>query len=197
MTATASSFAALVTPFFGRTVISTDKTGAESRFTIVKLADKIGTMKDGTKAEYVVLVNSADVGVMLNLHPQHAKRLLTKGEDSGLVMAMDLNYIAPETAAEPVVETAPETVVNTAPETAEETAAEPVVETAAEPVVETAAEPVAKVSKKSLCVVMFTEMTTAGKPRKEIIARMMAELQLSVPGANTYYQNCKSGAWTV
>lgn len=78
----ASLFANLV----GRTVLAEGKDGnADTRYKIASLStDKTGTMKDGTKGEYVVLQREDDTAVVMNLHPNAAKKLFTKGEDSGL-----------------------------------------------------------------------------------------------------------------
>lgn len=51
-------------------------------FKVAKLADKIGTMKNGDKAEYVVLTNKNDEAVVIMLHPNVAKKLFEKGEDT-------------------------------------------------------------------------------------------------------------------
>ncbi len=168
------TFASLIAPLFGRAVIATDKDGAETRYTIAKLADKIGTLKDGSKGEYVVLTKDGETGVVMNIHPNTAKKLATKGEG-------DMLKLVPADAAE-----------SSEPAASTEAAAEAGAEQAA-PQDEAPAPEAPKVTKKSQTLDIFRAM--AGKPRKEIIAEMKAKLGLSDAGANTYYQNCKSGAW--
>ncbi len=201
--ATVSAIAALITPLFGRTVLSFDKAGAESRYTIARLSDKIGTLKDGSKGEYVVLTKDGETGVVLNIHPNTAKKLAAKGEGDNLKLVptaelseAEYQLAANKLAAEGVTVVEPEGGVPIGSEVVvatEGAAAEATEQTA--PVDEAPAPAAAKVSKKSQTVAIFKELTAAGKPRKEIIAKMKADLGISDACCNTYYQNCKSGAW--
>lgn len=177
---TAPTIASLITPLIGRAVIATDKHGAETMFTIAKLSDKIGTLKDGTKGEYVVLTKDGETGVVLNVHPNTAKKLATKGEGDMLKLVPAAEGNGAEPAASGEGENG-----DAAPNDA-----------AAAPVDEAPEAKEPKVTKKSQTIAIFTEMTAAGKVRKDIIAKMKTDLGLSDSGANTYYQNCKSGAWT-
>lgn len=52
-----------------------------------------------------------------------------------------------------------------------------------------------KVSKKDQTIAIVHAGWKAGLQRKDIIAQLRTELNMGVPGANTYYQNVKSGAW--
>lgn len=213
---TQSLIASLVLPLIGRTVISTDKTGAETRFTIARLADKIGTLKDGSKGEYVVLTKDGETGVVINMHPNTAKKLAKTANADNFSLLIDLKTTP---IAEPVAGTELDAADQAAVQ-AELDAANGVTPSEklatyladadkdeageahtkehghldVKPAAEVPAEAKAP-SKKSRTVAMFKEMTAEGKPRKDIIAKMKSELGLSAPGANTYYQNCKSGAW--
>lgn len=189
---TVSAFAALASAFIGRAVLATDKTGDESRFTIARLSDKIGTLKDGSKGEYLVLTKDGESAVVMNIHPQSAKRLLTKGEESGMKLVEAEAALSTDEQAEVQAELAAEVAPAVEPEAA--APAKKAKKVKAEPEVPAVAEDKAP-SKKALTVAMYKEMTAAGKPRKDIIARMKSELNLSAPGANTYYQNCKGGRW--
>lgn len=196
MTQATSTIAALITPLIGRTVIATDKTGVESRYTVAKLSDKIGTLKDGSKGEYVVLTKDGETGVVLNLHPNTAKKLATKGAGDQLTLvpvdgatdSIDRTALSAEPAA------AEEAKGNgTEDSQGSDTPADEAPAANAAPADEPAAAKAPRVTKKSQTVAIFQSM--AGKARKEIIAEMKTQLGLSDAGANTYYQNCKSGAW--
>lgn len=197
MTAPVSAIAALIAPLLGRTVIATDKHGAESTYTITKLSDKIGTLKDGSKGEYVILSKDGETGVVMNVHPNTVKKLATKGEGDMLRLVAvgetdEQANVAAELAAEQSGKPLTEAQYQAA---ALQAAAEMADAEQTAPVDEAPAAAAPKVSKKSQTIAIFTEMTAAGKVRKEIIAKMQADLGLSDACANTYYQNCKSGAW--
>jgi len=174
-----SLIASLVTPLIGRTVISTDKLGTESRFTIARLADKIGTLKNGSKGEYVVLTKDGETGVVINLHPNTALKLAKTANADGFSLLMDLH--GPVSAAEL---------------SDEEKAAVQAELAASQSTVVKAATEVKAPSKKSLTVTMFTSMTAEGKSRKDIISAFKSQLGLSAACCNTYYQNIKSGLWS-
>lgn len=208
MTQTVSSIATLAAALIGRTVISTDNTGVTSNYTIAKLSDKLGTMKSGKKAEYVILQSSDDAAVVMSLHPEAAKRLMMNGSDSGLVLEAADAAAAAEVTAAPAAETdaiaegaiaatepaAPVAKVKKAkaPKVAKVKAEKPakVAKVKAE---KPAADAVAKApSKKDQFMAVFT--ANVGKTRQEV--KTAAEsLGLSLAGFNTYYQNAKSGKW--
>lgn len=50
-------------------------------------------------------------------------------------------------------------------------------------------------SKRELCASVYSAMRAAGAARKDIIAKFIADHQLTMQAAATYYQNYKSGAW--
>jgi hypothetical protein len=212
------TIATLVTAALGRSVIAAGKDGLpDTKYTIAKLSDKIGTLKDGSKGQYVVLTKDGVEGVVLNLHPQHAKRLLTKGEDSGLKLveatdvkaepAADLTAteqaavkaeLDAEQASAPVemsdadkerLAAAKKAMISGADDALEPAGTAAPKDEAPAPAAKAAKEP----SKKDRTIAIFKSM--AGQPRKDIIAKMKTDLGLSDAGANTYYQNCKSGAW--
>lgn len=150
------------------------------------LTHKTGTLKTGEKAPYIHLVS--EMGEEMDLHPQKARELLTKGE-CGAFRILSAIASAPVTVAEPVAHE--EIVAAELPVVVVDEVA-PVVVASAEtaPVAEEKKE-----SKKAATIRIYTEGHAAGLARKEIIAKMRTELGMGVPGANTYYQNCKSGAW--
>ncbi len=181
--------AALITAALGTIVASQAADGQETRFKIASLADKTGKLKSGEKGQYVVLQSEADTAIVVNLHPQAAQRLLTEGEADGYKV---IERVGEQPAAEPTTEAAPAKKAKApkAPKVkAEKPAKAPKVK-AEKP----AKEPKAP-SKKALTIALYDSMKAEGKTRAEIIAAMMAQLGLSQAGANTYYQNVKSGAW--
>lgn len=167
-TATAVAFATFAAAFIGREVeVSTDDT--PQIFKIAHLdTERTGSLKDGTKGEYVVLQNAADEAIVLSLHPQKAKALMTKGEFENMKLVA-------EAAAAPKAKRAKKEKAAKAPEA----------DTAVEP-----KDP----SKKELFMAVYRAGVEAGKTRKEIKADAAA-LGLTDAGFNTYYQNAKSGKW--
>lgn len=173
-----STIASLINPLIGRSVVAIDKAGAENRYTIARLADKIGTLKDGSKGEYVVLSKDGETGVVINIHPNTAKKLASKGEGD----QFKLMPVADHQVAVPAAVTVVAEPVNV-----------PVEVQPANPIVDEPAAKEPRVTKKSQTVAIYKAM--AGSPRKDIIAEMKSKLGLSDAGANTYYQNCKGGQW--
>lgn len=168
---TATAFATFATSFIGR-LVEVGAANDKQTFMIAKLdADKIGSLKDGSKGEYVVLQSTADEAVLIALHPQKAKSLLSKGEFDGMTLLADV--------AEPV-EATPEKKAKKEKKAKADVAVEP-----KEP-----KEP----SKKDLFMDVYRAGVAAGKSRKDIKADC-AVLGLSDAGFNTYYQNCRSGKW--
>lgn len=175
------------------------------------LTHKTGVLKDGSSAPYLHLVSEMGDRPEVDLHPQKALDLLKKGESGAYKIIGDLaadGSVAPATveiigevlaegkpAAEliadlsvPAVAVAAAALGMTVEQVAEGVAA------AGEQGAQ-AAEGEKKESKKAGTLRIFKEGQAANLARKDIIARMRTELNLSVPGANTYYQNCKSGMW--
>lgn len=190
----ASLFAGVV----GRTVLAAGKDGAaDTRYKIAKLSDKLGSLKDGSKGEYVVLQREDDTTIVMNLHPNVAKKLITKGEDAGLTLlaAETAEAGTPDAAeqealkAELAAEQAGASTEPADPVTAVETASA-TTETDAP-----AAEPAKEPSKKERTIAIVTAGLKAGTARKDIIAKLRTELNMGIPGANTYFQNVKSGKW--
>ena len=150
------------------------------------LTHKTGVLKDGSKAPYLHLVSEMGDIPEVDLHPQKALELLKKGESGAYkilgALAVDGGVSAEVQAV--VEEVAPVTV-------------EPTVEAVAPeaPAAEAAPVEEKKESKKAGTLRIYAAGIAAGKARKDIIAKMRTELGLSIPGANTYYQNCKSGMW--
>ena len=158
------------------------------------LTHKTGVLKDGTSAPYLHLIAEMGDAPEVDLHPQKALELIKKGESGAYKILGDL--AASGTVSEEVQEVIGEVA---APGSIEPTPAiiEAIAAFEALPAPANEAAPVEekKESKKAGTLRIYREMTAEGKARKDIIARMRTELGLSAPGANTYYQNCKSGAW--
>lgn len=193
----------------GRQVEVTEKgTNTVHVFGIKGLDDKMGTMKDGTKVAYTVLERD-DSGtlVVTSIHPNIIAKLLKNGSEAGMVLrsveqeadASDAGEeVVTEVLADKPAEVADELVDPDVDTATTETAA---VETPAEDVAPVTAAteeaaPAAAPSKKQRCVAIFKELNGAGKPRKDVIAEFTSKVGLSAAGANTYYQNCKSGLWS-
>lgn len=183
--ASLSTVAALFASAIGRTVIASAKNGVEAvTYKVARLDEKTGTLKSGEKLPYVILTRSDNTATVVRLHPEAAKRLFKLGVDSGFSVVYGEGE-GGEIGAQEQTALQAELVEEQKPAVVE-----------AKPEVAAAVEKEAKApSKKDLTIAMYTTMTAAGLPRKDIIAKMKSELGLSVPGANTYYQNCKSGAW--
>lgn len=161
----------------------TNRDGSVEQYRIHALSEKLGTMKNGSKAPYVILMNTKGNGVVVNLHPEHAKRLFKKGEDSGIeIIAHSPEEVNAEEVVAPVVEG-----VVAAEEVKPEVVAAEVTTPAANEVAEKAH------SKKAMAVELFNKNT--GSARKDVIALFISELNMSKLGAATYYQNIKSGQW--
>lgn len=169
----ATAIAALASTFIGATVMVNDKaTDTPVAYKVLKLSDKLGSLKDGTKGEYIVLARTDDEAIVINVHPQTAKTLFTKGEASGMQL------------------------VPAEPEKKEKKARKVKAEKADAPA--TPKEP----SKKDLFMEAYRGVVTkveagegdASSIRQQVKAAV-AGLGLSDPGFNTYYQNAKSGKW--
>lgn len=193
---------ALFEAHIGRMVTSPEKdTDVVHTFRIAMLGDKIGTMKSGDKASYVVLERADKPTIVMNLHPNVISKLLKTGAaDGGLKLVADGEAPKVEAATEETTETAtteeaPKTpVVEVQPTATTETAAP-------EATTEVPAEAPKAPSKKERAIACYKAGHKQGKARKDIIAVFrMAEkdggLGMSAPGANTYYQNIKSGLWS-
>lgn len=184
-----TTIATLFAPLFGRAVEVTDKDGAITRYTVTKLSDKLGTLKSGEKAEYVILSKDGETGVIMSLHPEHARRLAKNGEDSNIKLLDEMSAQEQADAQNSDATGAPEAAPTD--EKAKKGGKKVKAEKKVAEVPAEAKEP----SKKDRTIAMFKTMTAEGKVRKDIIAAMKTDLGLSAAGANTYYQNCKSGAW--
>lgn len=103
-----TSFASIVAAAIGHEVTSVKD---NTKYLIAKLSDKMGKLNAKESAAYVVLTKINEEGTTVTLHPAHAKRLITKGEDSGFTMT-PVVLAAPEAdkttvEAEPVEPAAP------------------------------------------------------------------------------------------
>ncbi len=154
-----------------------------AKFRIYALSDKVGTMKNGEKAPYVVLLND-DGATVVNLHPEHAKRLFKKGEDSGITMTEEV-YKAAEEVVEEVAAVIEQPVIEQPTASTEEGQQQAAADAA----------PVADkpLTKKAQAITIFN--ANVGKARKEVIAQFKDQLGMSDQGGATYYHNIKSGLW--
>ena len=159
------------------------------------LTHKTGVLKDGSSAPYLHLVAEMGDKPEVDLHPQKAMELMKKGESGAYKILGEL--AASGTVSEEVQEVIGEVA---APGSIEPTPA--IIEAIAAfeawvngPATEAAPVEEKKESKKAGTLRIYAAGVAAGKARKDIIAQMRTELGLSVPGANTYYQNVKSGLW--
>ena len=194
---TSTAIATLVSASIGQLVVATAKDGVQSRYLITKLSDKVGTLKDGSKGEYVVLTREDNVAVVVNIHPQMAKRLLTKGEDSGFKLlkeTADIGTIADSLSASEEEGLQDELTAFTALEPAnKETKPEEVAPVVAK--VKTKAAVADKApSKTELSFAIYKNGIKAGKSRQEILAQFRVELEMGIPGSHTYYQMAKKKA---
>jgi hypothetical protein len=143
------------------------------RHIATKYSPRLGKMKDGSEASYIVATSS--LGNEVELHPRTVKDLFTKGEAAGIKMLVD-------------------TVADTTP-----VVATPVATTESVPVSEPMAPAkvaaVKKTFKKQRAIEIFNEAVTAGETRQYVIKRWMSELDMTLNGCNTYYQSIKTGAW--
>lgn len=157
------------------------------------LTHKTGVLKDGSKAPYLHLVSEMGDQPEVDLHPQKALELLKKGECGAYKI---LGALAAESTVAPEIVAAMNEVApaDEAPTMELHQVEEPAAP-AAPATAESAPAEEKKESKKAGTIRLFKEGQAAGLARKDIIAKMRTELGLSVPGANTYYQNCKSGMW--
>lgn len=181
-TATMSAVATLFATMAGRHALTTAEDGTVTKYEFAELSAKLGKLKDKSEAEYVVLRNVADASITITLHPQHALRLMSKGEDSGMTL-------------EPIAEAASD---ETAPEAG---AAEAGAEAGAEAAPE--AEPKAP-SKKEQFIAIFLSTANGvkdagGDPKtvRQLVKTNVAHLEISDACFNTYFQNVKSGKWAV
>lgn len=161
------------------------------------LTHKTGVLKDGSSAPYLHLIAEMGDAPEVDLHPQKALELAKKGEAGAYKILSEL--AADTTVAPSTVEIIGEVIAEGNP--ASELIADlsvPAVAVAAAALgmtVEQVAEGEKKESKKDGTLRIYAAGIAAGLARKDIIAKMRTELDLSVPGANTYYQNVKSGMW--
>lgn len=211
-----SEFNALFEANKDKQVAVTNKvTNVAANYRISQLSDKLGTMKNGDKNAYVILTAEDGTSTVINLHPQSAQKLFKKGEDGHMKIVEapateevvhPAGWELVEGSQEGVIAKAEAEAVVAAP-VAEEPEAEaaPVEEAKQETVTETKAEVNAdkgteeaapkEKSKKERTIEIVHAGWDAGQERKEIIAKLRTELNMGVPGSNTYYQNVLSGNW--
>lgn len=168
-----TTYAALVSAVIGRSVLMT--TDVESKvYKISSLSDKVGSLKNGDKAEYLILTDANDDKVVIQMHPSQAQQLVKKGE-VGFFKLID------ETAGEAAPEGETAAPVVDKPKRERKVKAE-----------KAPKEP--KVTKRMRAQEIFNTATADGKARKDIIALFKSELGMSDAGASTYYQLIKGKA---
>lgn len=80
-------FTTLATAHLGlRVKVTNDKEPAVSGIFVIDSlqADKTGKLANGKTGPYIMMKKEDDGNVTLNLHPDHARRMFTKGADSGM-----------------------------------------------------------------------------------------------------------------
>ena len=161
-------------------------------FTISLDASRTGTLKNGEKGvPYIKLMSE---GNSIDLHPEKAKQLFTKGEFGALRIMADIagEPVAAPAAVEDYSAVAETSAATEAPFTnpVETSASTESTATATATIEDTiaATEP-KKESKKEATLRIYNELNVDGKQRKEIIARIRTELNMGAAGSNTYYQN--------
>lgn len=75
-----TTIASLFAANANKQVVHTGKMGESISYVIHKLSDKTGVMKNGNKDNYIILARKDDMTIVVNLHPQVAHKLLSKGE---------------------------------------------------------------------------------------------------------------------
>lgn len=98
-----STFSSALAAAIGSIVLRTTKDGETSRFKIAGADAKLGKLKDGTEAAYMLLKNETDDTVTILVHPKTAERLLAKGADSSMVLE-GFKAAEPEVNAEKAAE---------------------------------------------------------------------------------------------
>lgn len=214
-----SNYTALIQAHFNSIV--TNENGQQ--FSIGSLDEKVGAMKDGSKLEYLALINKNDQSETL-LHPRVWTKLLTSNEADkwklsvekleteqldGNVKNNDVEdaAIVSETVnssviENPVVDVKPiesdnheVVVVTPTPFNMFSQLMNTKVEQIGLTTVDDAAKKEVKISKKAIAVPIVQNGLKDNKKRKEIIEMLMSQANLSKHGAATYYQNIVSGQW--
>lgn len=182
-----TAFNALFAANANKQVLVNDKaTGAQVLYKVARLSDKMGVMKNGDKAEYVILTAQDGTTTVISLHPQAASALFKKGEQTGMKIVEE---VKPVEVVEAVTVTPILEEVKGDEQQAGAEEAAPVANGDEQP----AETP--KVSKKAGAIALIHAGWDAGQQRKDILLQMQAELGLTVNGSATYYNNVKSGAW--
>lgn len=202
-----STLAIAVLAAVGRQVLQNAE-GAQHAFKITGIdAEKTGSLKDKSKAPYMVITRDDDTSIVVHLHPKNAKNLLDTGTDGEFVLTALSTEAADVGAVEQAADTQAQTaeagtgeVVANADGSAVEGSTEVAGETTGETTQaagETTDEPAAP-TKKEMAIDAYIEMANAGKTRAEIIKHYVDVIGLTKPGAATYYQNCASNkaGWT-
>lgn len=142
---------------------------------------KFGAMKNGDKKPYLIL--ELLTGGQKEIHPRKVAQLLTGKEVDGFKVVES----QPEVAEITEVVAAAETDQNTVEPDITET-----VVSDTKPAEQTAEK---ALSKKARAIAIYKEVHAANGARKDAMTRFKTELGMSDAGANTYYQNIKSGMW--
>lgn len=173
-----TAFVSLITSAFNRPVNVTLDDGSVAEYKIARFDSEEGKLKSGDVASYVILQSAADEATVISVHPQRAKTLVSKGEVDNMKMVEQADDTTTE---QPATEPAP----------AKKRAGRPSTKVKVEKV---------KVdkgpSKKERAIELVNAMRADGAERKDIIAKMTADFEMSEAAAATYYQAIKSGKWT-
>lgn len=159
---------------------------------MVGLNEKKGKMKDGSEKNYIDLV-TVD-GTTCTIHPRSFDEVVKKGEANGIKLIEAEKETAQE-HVENVVETSNVMSMMASTIIDQETTQNVVSPNTVTQKLEAPQNGVP--SKRQRCEAIYKEGTVAQQKRKDIIARMMAEVGMTDKGAATYYQNFKNGPWKV
>lgn len=154
-----TTYQQLIATATNRSVVQLTDNGSTT-LQVVGLGTKMGDLK-GNKVPYVVMKD--DVANVVMLHPRDAAKLFSQGDAKEFLFddfASD-NHVDPVSVTEAkVVKEAKQKVVAEQQPTTKDKAA-----------------------------TIYREMLTSGLKRKDFIQRVMAELGMTVRGAETYYSN--------
>lgn len=195
--------------------VEINKAGTVGVFTVQGTSDKMGKLKNGQDAAYTILFDISN-SKTFELHPRSAETLFKKGEDSGLKLLPVVEKTTEEVVAAPVVKNEKQDLKDfvlacmnaVLIEDTELTSVEfdnsdkldnnypdfSLKYNSAVPVV-TVKQVVPKdkkISKKSVAIGIVLKSVAEGKTRKETIALLMTDANLSVHGASTYFYNTTS-----
>ncbi len=183
-------------------------------FKLKEISTRVGVMKNGEKQPYITLVAVDDQLVVLNLHPQVAKKLLNDGQSGNMSVVevkseevkmeqVDVKKLFEIKINKQPLLTYSKKIVNNQFDLTKvfksqivEQFQNVVQQVQEQQVQEQVVEPQKKLSKKAQALMIVRGGWAAQQSRKEIINILIERLSMTSAGASTYYQNIKSGMWS-